>query len=245
MATTERERHRQVLPWAVAGGSALILAAAIVSSSYLPWFHAHRITVKGERHLSRGQVLRIAGLSESTNVVHADLAAAERRLRGNPWVADATVTRDLPDALGVALTERVAVAVVAGEWGPTLVAADGTLLGAATHMPRYPLIQGDAVPLPPGSAAISAGARLVAALGPPLRTQVTTVTVSPEMPVRVDLESGVTVTYGEADELEAKAQALRAVLAWAEQHGEALSTIDLTVPNAPTARVAGGAQVEP
>jgi hypothetical protein len=53
------------------------------------------------------------------------------------------------------------------------------------------------------------------------------------------------VTYGSADDAVAKAQALTAVMRWAGDQGVKVDTIDVSVPTAPTARLAGGATVTP
>jgi hypothetical protein len=53
------------------------------------------------------------------------------------------------------------------------------------------------------------------------------------------------VSYGRLDEWTAKAQALAAVLGWADEEGAHLEQIDVSVPGAPTARLADGALATP
>ena len=55
----------------------------------------------------------------------------------------------------------------------------------------------------------------------------------------------MTVDYGGADEAVEKAQALAAVLAWADEEHAHVQVIDVSVPGAPTARLAGGAIATP
>jgi len=60
-----------------------------------------RIEVRGSRFLSEGEVRELLGPAVGENIFRLDLAALKMRLRGSPWVADATVRRTLPDALQV------------------------------------------------------------------------------------------------------------------------------------------------
>jgi hypothetical protein len=53
------------------------------------------------------------------------------------------------------------------------------------------------------------------------------------------LPDGVTVAYGGSNDLEAKAEALRAILDYADREGKELIFIDLRTPAAPTARFVG------
>ena len=74
-----------------------------------------------------------------------------------------------------------------------------------------------------------------------LRATVATVMVADDGSIQMQTRLGVMVTYGDASQAEAKAQALTAVLEWAASQGKTLSAVDVTVPGAPTAQLAGGA----
>src|SRR5437867_3166016 len=76
---------------------------------------------------------------------------------------------------------------------------------------------------------------------------VASATVERHLPgtVVIGLRGGSVVRYGGAGEDAAKAAALRAVLAWAADQGEALRDIDVTVPQTPSATLADGSTVTP
>jgi cell division protein FtsQ len=70
------------------------------------------VDVRGARALPAAEVERAVAPAYGQNVFRVSLAAIERRLRAEPWVADASVRRSLPDRLIVELDERHAAAVV-------------------------------------------------------------------------------------------------------------------------------------
>jgi cell division protein FtsQ len=91
-------------------------------------FRIAGVALFGQRHLSREEVLAIAGVNGRASLLFLDAAEARARLRANPWVADATVQKLYPDRLQVTITEREAFALwqKAGRVG--VIAADGTVL---------------------------------------------------------------------------------------------------------------------
>jgi hypothetical protein len=91
----------------------------------------------------------------------------------------------------------------------------------------------------PTPEAVRAAALAVAAMAPPLRRQVDVVSILADGQLRVDLSSGAQVAYGPAVDLLEKAQALRALLAYAAEQGRTLSSADVRVPSVPTMQLAG------
>jgi cell division protein FtsQ len=247
VATTAREgAHRSagrpVPPWALIAAALIVLVGLAAVLTFTPIFAAKRVLVSGTHHVRRGAVLRMAGVGLGTNVLHADLGAITRRLEADPWIADAVVTRSLPTTLSILIVERVPVGIAPDAGGTLdLVAADGTRLGraqASTHLPTITPTFGEQAPT---ASAIRGAAAVLASMPGSLRAAVATIAVASDGFALVQTRSGVTVTYGDGSQLEAKAQALAAVLAWATSQAKTLATVDVTVPGAPTARLAGGA----
>jgi cell division protein FtsQ len=235
--------RRRLLPWAIVAVVGVVLVLSAVAFTYTSFFHAQRLSVSGERHLTKAQVLRIGRLGPDTNVFHLNQRAAERRLEGNPWIARATLTRHLPQTLTIAIVERTPVALaVAGPGGstPVLLAADGTVLGRASGSAPFPHVSTDDGTGRPSSAELRDGAEVVAAMPPVLREQVATVVVGSEGAVLVVTKGGVTVTYGDTSLLAPKAEALQAVLDYVAGAHERIVSIDVSVPGAPTADRPGG-----
>ncbi len=237
----DEARRRSIRPWAIAGGCAVLVAIVGAGLTSTPLFHAKTLTVQGERHLSERQVLRLAGVGEDTNVFRLDEASVRRRLLREPWIVDAKVSTALPSTLGIVVIERVPVAVAITEEGRLLVAADGVPLGvapASTSLPDVRLLAEPGEPAPAFDA-VAAGAEVAGAMTPELRSQVEAVAIALDGTLTLELANGVVVTYGTAEGADAKAQAIRAVLAYARDQGRDLVAIDVSAPAAPTARFAG------
>lgn len=238
----DEARRRSLRPWAIAGGALICVATAGAGLTSTSLFHAKSIGVEGERHLSERQVLRIAGIDNDTNVFRLDEGAARRRLERDPWIANAIVSADLPSSVSITVLERVPVAVaLTEEDGRQLIAGDGTPLGAAAAGSALPEVRLVGEPGQPGPAfdAVAAGAGVAAGMPSAIRLQVELVVIGSDGTITLHLTDGVTVTYGGPDEFEAKAEAIAAILAYAEDQGRALMSIDVTAPAAPTARFVG------
>jgi cell division protein FtsQ len=91
-------------------------------------FRIAAVSIAGHKHLSRDEVLAIAGVSGRTSLLFLDAAEARARLRANPWVGDATVQKLYPDRLTITVTERVAFALWQKDGEINVIAPDGTVL---------------------------------------------------------------------------------------------------------------------
>jgi cell division protein FtsQ len=103
-----------------------------------------RVDVRGSRFLSEGEVRELLGPAVGENILTLDLQALKTRLRASPWVADATVTRTLPDELLVEIRERVPLALAEAD-RLYLMDGDGTLIdiyGPRTAVFDLPIVRG-------------------------------------------------------------------------------------------------------
>src|SRR2546422_343483 len=204
-------------------------------------FDAKTIRIRGARQVSRDEILRLAGLARSTNVVYLDTAAAERAIEGDPWVRGVTVAKSYPSTIDIRIIERRPVGVTVGLGGtPALVATDGTVLGPAAASPALSQIESEPGAPPLTDDQTRDGARILGAMPFNLRRSVTAVTIREDGGASLTLQSGLPVEFGAPVDLPAKAQALETVLSWARARGEAMTYVDVTVASAPTARLVGG-----
>jgi cell division protein FtsQ len=228
------ERRRALMPWAIALGAVMLLAAAGLVLTYTPVFHAKTITVRGEQRLTEQRILKLAGVGPATDVFHLDVGAVERRLERNPWVADAVVTKRLPSTLSVTVTERRPAALTRSSAGRLMyVAGDGTLLGHASDMTLLPELQST------DPSALPTAATVASALPPSLAPVIATIGVGTDGSVTLVTRSGVTATYGNASLAQAKGEALKAVMDYAAGRGKTLTSVNVEVPGSPTAVFAG------
>ncbi len=107
-------------------------------------FRIRSVALSGNVHVSREEVLAIAGVTGTTSLLFLDVAAVRERLRTNPWIADATVLKLYPGELQVSLSERQAFALWQKERRVSVIAEDGTVLEPyiAPRLVRLPLVVG-------------------------------------------------------------------------------------------------------
>jgi cell division protein FtsQ len=138
---------RPLVKWSIVlvlVGYATGRAMALVTSS--PSLRISRVVVHGHRYLKPADVLSRVRMLDGENIVRADLEAARRRLLGSPWIADATIRRQLPSTIEIEVEERQPVALARlARGGLQLVAADGMVLGPVGQAQAgfdLPIVQG-------------------------------------------------------------------------------------------------------
>jgi cell division protein FtsQ len=105
---------RAVVAVEITGGC--LVAAYLVWSAYAnvmasERLKVERVDVRGSRFLSEGEVRELLGPAVGENILGLDIESLKARLRASPWVADATVSRTLPDTLRVDIRERAPLAL--------------------------------------------------------------------------------------------------------------------------------------
>jgi cell division protein FtsQ len=93
---------------AMALSAALCLGGweAVRLAAGAPVFTLREVRFQGLAHASRADLLARSGLSQGANLLRLDLAAATRAMEGNPWVAQARLSRRLPGTVEVELVEH-------------------------------------------------------------------------------------------------------------------------------------------
>src|SRR5690242_9083411 len=102
----------------IAGPLLKVAAAVLIAgAAFLAWqgyqatiradvFVVSGVEVKGAKHLSENDLKEIAGMFQGRNIFRADIDAAVRRARANPWVKEARIYRSLPNRITMIFTER-------------------------------------------------------------------------------------------------------------------------------------------
>jgi cell division protein FtsQ len=150
--TRVRKAHRALSHRAVL---VLQLVAATLALAALAWtgyakvmgserLKVQKVEVRGGHFLSEGEVRELLGPAVGENILGLDIEALKARLRASPWVADATVSRTLPDTLRVSIHERVPLALAEID-RLYLMDADGGLIdiyGPRTAAFDLPIVRG-------------------------------------------------------------------------------------------------------
>ena len=129
-------------------GGLLILACALWASYSRVMaserLRVERVEVRGSHFLSEGEVRELLGPAVGENILGLDIDALKGRLRSSPWVAEATVTRTLPDTLRVEIRERAPLALAELD-RLYLMDGDGSLIdmyGPRTSGFDLPIVRG-------------------------------------------------------------------------------------------------------
>jgi cell division protein FtsQ len=229
-------RGRRLVVTVIAAAVAIAAASLLVSRSSL--LHLRHLEVVGTSSLTRVEVVRLAALSSSTNVLWFDPGAVERRLESDPWVATATVSRRLPETIRISVVERSPVAMIRDERGFTLLAADGVALSTVEADPALPeivVVAGSSARS--GIAQAQAAATAIAGLDGGRRPAVVRAVVWAGA-LTVELDGGTRVEFGEPIGIEAKVAAARRILRWATAQRASVASVNVIAPDSPTATFA-------
>jgi cell division protein FtsQ len=91
-------------------------------------FRISKISITGEKEVSREEVLTTAGVTGRASLLFLDADAARAQLMANPWIADAALLKLYPDRLQITITERLAFALWQKDGRLAVIADDGTVL---------------------------------------------------------------------------------------------------------------------
>ena len=158
-------------------------------------FRISEIALTGEHHLSREDILHLAGITGRTSLLFLDAAHARGRLLADPWVAEATVLKLYPDRLRIGIKERAAFALWQKDGHVALIAADGTVLepDVTPQFAALPLVVGE------GAAHDAKDFLALTARYPALAKQVAASVLVADRRWNLHLQNGVEVLLPEDD----------------------------------------------
>jgi len=172
---------RKIATWTITGaGVAVVCVAAtwvgipgmvgtaVAEGAGRAGFRVEQIEVTGLHRMDRMSVYAVALDQKSTAMPLVDLEAVRQKLLRYGWIADAHVSRRLPDTLLVDIVERTPAAVWQDKGELTLIDANGVLLEPvdADAMPDLPLVIG------PGADRQEADYQALLAAAPALKPRV-------------------------------------------------------------------------
>jgi cell division protein FtsQ len=210
----------------------LLLVGVLAGTVWLFWFSSYlsvrTVEVTGVDRLGDAEVLAAADVPDGEPLARVDLATVRARVQALADVRSAEVTRTWPDTVTITVEERTPVAVV--EIGGRLRGLDseGVVFREFRSVPEgLPRVE---TPVDTGRDALLEASRVVSALPADLTRRVDHVEVATVDQISLELRDGRSVVWGSAEESEAKAEVLAALL---EQPG---TTYDVSVPGQPTVR---------
>ncbi|MEV4482260.1 FtsQ-type POTRA domain-containing protein [Micromonospora coxensis] len=227
MARARQRRMRAALPWAVAGGVALLAGLVAWTLLNTGLFGVREVRVVGADLVTPVQVRDAAAVPDGVPLARVDLAATARRIGALAPVERATVTRDWPGTLVVTVVERTGVAAVPQGDRFVVIDASGVVFRTEPRAPAGLPVVRLATPGPddPGT---RAALDVLAVLTPPLRAQLTELSVEGLARISLILRDDRTVVWGDATRSADKARVATALL------GRKADTIDVSAPDVVT-----------
>lgn len=121
-----------------------MIGAAMAEQVGQAGFRVNQIEITGLKRMDRMSVYAVALDQQSRAMPLVDLEAVRQKLLRYGWIADAHVSRRLPDTLLVDIVERTPAAVWQDNGQLTLINAEGVLLEpvASNAVPDLPLVIG-------------------------------------------------------------------------------------------------------
>ena len=220
-----------------------------------PFLSVEHVQVEGSTKATRLAVERAADVEHGSALLFLDTGAIAERVEALPWVAHATVSRDLPNGITITVEERLPVAWVRrpapvgsapGALGPVAVVdVSGRVLSDEAQPPAgLPEIVGlDHVPARGSHLGSKAPAAALAALPPALRAQTAALVVRHGQGVLqlTAIPGGGPPAAGEVrlgrlEQVGQKGAAALAVLDQLLRDGDTVRYVDVRVPGSPATR---------
>jgi cell division protein FtsQ len=202
----------------------------------IPYFEVQHITVEGTRNgqlIAAIQRLHLDGI----NIFLADTSADAAHIKTLPPIADASVTRNLPDTLLVHVVERQPVLIWQVGTNQYSVDAGGSIIAQVQHTGGLPVVRDEHTgdqhgkPFAPGGKIdpkiIQMARQLLEQV--PTAIGITSFTLRDTLAYGVVLISadGWQARFGAPDNLENKIKELAAILQLVKQQGQQLALVDL------------------
>jgi cell division protein FtsQ len=91
-------------------------------------FRIKTVVINGRKQLTQDEVLASGGVNGRSSLLFLDAAVVRDKLKGNPWIADATVLKLYPGQLEINIVERSAFALWQQDGRLSVIADDGAVL---------------------------------------------------------------------------------------------------------------------
>ncbi len=198
------------------------------------------ISVTGNKNVSAQKVSRLAGVGKRTNLIRISPGSIVEKLKTNPWISDATVSRYLPSTLSIDIVERKPFACVK-QGGRIFIMDDrGYVVSAPKKMMKEAVPVIDGVKLKSVEVGSRAKSRLLPQvlnslrkLEPSIRSKVIWVSVPTLDSLAFHTIEDVEIIFGSAEEAAKKNYVIKKILADSDDR---VIHINVTVPDNPVVR---------
>jgi cell division protein FtsQ len=209
----------------------VLLLALLAAAGWLVGFSSvlavTQVRVTNVHRISPDRVREVAAVPLGLPLARQDLAAIGQRVSAIPQVSSATVSREWPNSIKIAIVERKPLLGVLQPDGYALVDRDGVVFETQPSLPKGVLL----TDVDPGDVALLAEVGTIAVAMPAkLKKKVARISATSANAVNVILINGVRVNWGSAADSALKAELVATLL---KRHP---SMIDVSSPHNPAVR---------
>lgn len=243
----EAHRRRRRRRW-VALAVVVVALLGAIGVALSPLMQVDRVQVVGAERLDPTELATATGIVSGDRMVTVDLAEARRQLRDLPMVAAATVTREWPRTVRVAVVEEEPLVVVRSGELRLPVSRTGRVLPAGLDgVDALPELQVPEVDLDEGAPLpeeLQSALLVYERMPEGLRSELSVGRLDPDGQLEFALADDASVHFGAVRDIPAKLAAAEAALAQVER--TCLAVLDVREPSRPTAsRIEGCAVPAP
>ncbi len=213
----------------------ILVAGFILVSSSL--FEIDTITVEGNLHLQAEEIRSASGIVPGTNIFQAQTREAEDRLEALPAIRKAELVREFPSTVRIIVEERVPVALlnIHGEfWEVDVEGVPVRKKGKGWD--GLPVITGVQF----GNPNLQRTLEAVEKLPKEVVAGLSEVWFGNDLRLILYTFDGIEIRLGQLERLEQKGVLLLEVLALVRDDGRKVEYIDLSEPDKPVVKYAGG-----
>ena len=232
-----RDAGRKRLAWVITGIAFAAVATGAVAIAHSSLFASRHVVVTGDAHTGDAAVVNASGLTSSTPLYDINPGKVATRVEELPWVLHASVTREFPDSVRIAVTEATPVAYATSSAGSALFDQAGKVLevlAPGSALPAHLVPLGGVIAPTPGELLPNADAAVLSVAGEMPISSLSAVTMLQRVTnlgVVATLHSGAVVIFGSSAELSQKMVALATLLNSHVLAGKV--RVDLRVPSSP------------
>lgn len=110
--STKSQPNKLVIGAIAVGVLALVSIVVVLVLSHMPVFVIEGIDATGTEHVSAQTVAKLANIEEGTTLLSLDASEIEENVKRNPWVKSVSISREFPSTLGISVEEREVGAIV-------------------------------------------------------------------------------------------------------------------------------------
>ncbi|ALE07675.1 hypothetical protein AL755_08270 [Arthrobacter sp. ERGS1:01] len=205
-----KRRRRHV--WLGVAGVAVVLAIVMVVALYSPVLAVKTITFKGNKLVAEKTLQAALEPLLSKPLPQVTQGDVSELLAKVPQIKSSRLVAQPPSTLDIQVVERIPVALLKNGKDYLLVDQDGVQLGSTRNPSTVPLPQIDGGRAAIGRSTFSAMTAVLATLPQSVLGKLANATAKSPDAVQLQLTDGKTVIWGNASDMELKAQVLDALI---------------------------------